>query len=84
MALRTPDEYRESLRDGRRVYIMGEKVEDVTAHPLLKVATETVAQDFVLTESEVAETSARYLFVKDLFRWWRVRRPESLQPGAVQ
>jgi 4-hydroxybutyryl-CoA dehydratase/vinylacetyl-CoA-Delta-isomerase len=63
MALRTPDEYRESLRDGRRVYILGEKVEDVTAHPLLKVAVETVAQDFVLTESE--DPDVRNLFVAE-------------------
>jgi 4-hydroxybutyryl-CoA dehydratase/vinylacetyl-CoA-Delta-isomerase len=60
MALRTADEYRESLRDGRRVYMLGEKVEDVTTHPLLKVTAETVAQDFVLTESEDPE-------VRDLF-----------------
>jgi len=61
MALRTPDEYRESLRDKRRVYIMGQKVEDVTTHPILKVAVETVAQDFVLTESE--DPDVRDLFV---------------------
>ncbi len=61
MALRTADEYRESLRDGRLVYILGEKVEDVTTHKLLKVAVETVAQDFVLSESEDPEI--RNLFV---------------------
>lgn len=61
MALRTADEYRKSLRDGRRVYILGEKVEDVTTHKLLKIATETVAQDFVLTESE--DPQVRNLFV---------------------
>ena len=61
MALRTPDEYRESLRDGRSVYILGEKVEDVTTHPLLKVSVETVAQDFVLSESE--DPAIRSLFV---------------------
>ncbi len=61
MALRTAEQYRESLRDGRRVYLLGEKVEDVTTHRLLKVATETVAQDFVLTESE--DPKVRDLFV---------------------
>ncbi len=60
MVLRTPDEYRQSLRDGRRVYVMGERVEDVTTHPILKVAVETVAQDFALAESEDPE-------VRDLF-----------------
>ena len=63
MALRTADEYRESLRDGRRVYILGEKVEDVTKHKLLKVSVETVAQDFVLSESEDPEV--RNLFVAE-------------------
>ncbi|RJP70956.1 MAG: hypothetical protein C4532_08470 [Candidatus Abyssobacteria bacterium SURF_17] len=61
MALKTPDQYRESLRDGRRVYILGEKVEDVTKHPILRVSVETVAQDFVLTESK--DPHIRDLFV---------------------
>jgi 4-hydroxybutyryl-CoA dehydratase/vinylacetyl-CoA-Delta-isomerase len=52
MAIRTPEEYKESLRDGRSVYMFGEKVEDVTTHPVLKVGTETAAGDFVLTESK--------------------------------
>ena len=35
MALRTPDEYRASLRDGRRLIYRGEPVDDVTTHPSL-------------------------------------------------
>ena len=35
MALRTPEEYRESLRDGRRVIYRGELVDDITSHPSL-------------------------------------------------
>ena len=46
MAIRTPEEYRQSLRDGRRVYMFGEKVEDVTTHPILKIGTETAAGDY--------------------------------------
>jgi 4-hydroxyphenylacetate 3-monooxygenase len=34
--LRTGAEYRESIRDGRAVWIDGERVEDVTAHPAFK------------------------------------------------
>ncbi len=34
--IRTGDEYRESIRDGREVYIDGEKVADVTTHPMFK------------------------------------------------
>ncbi|GAB4341606.1 MAG: 4-hydroxyphenylacetate 3-hydroxylase family protein [Candidatus Abyssubacteria bacterium] len=63
MALRTAEEYRQSLRDGRRVFMLGEKVEDVTTHRILKVAVETVAQDFVLTEMEDPEV--RRLFVAE-------------------
>lgn len=29
----TGDEYVESLRDGREVYLHGERIEDVTTHP---------------------------------------------------
>jgi aromatic ring hydroxylase len=36
MGLRTADEYRDSLRDGRRVVYRGELVEDVTSHPSLE------------------------------------------------
>jgi 4-hydroxybutyryl-CoA dehydratase/vinylacetyl-CoA-Delta-isomerase len=52
MGLRTVEEYKESLRDGRRVYIQGEKVEDVTTHPILSIVVDTVAQGFALTSSE--------------------------------
>ena len=34
--IRTGRHYRDSLRDGRRVWINGERVQDVTAHPMLK------------------------------------------------
>lgn len=34
--LRTGDEYRESIRDGREVYINGEQVKDVPSHPMFK------------------------------------------------
>jgi len=61
MAIRTPEEYRQSLRDGRRVYMFGEKVEDVTTHPILKIGTETAAGDYVLTESP--DPQVRDLFV---------------------
>tara|TARA_Y100001960_G_scaffold333322_1_gene437774 strand:- start:4177 stop:5685 length:1509 start_codon:yes stop_codon:yes gene_type:complete len=36
MMIRTGDEYRESIRDGREVWIDGEKVKDLTQHPMLK------------------------------------------------
>ena len=34
--IRTGEHYRDGLRDGREVWIDGERVKDVTAHPVLK------------------------------------------------
>ncbi|MGB3388675.1 MAG: 4-hydroxyphenylacetate 3-hydroxylase family protein, partial [Pseudaminobacter sp.] len=34
--IRTGNEYRDSLRDGRRIWINGERVQDVTRHPMFK------------------------------------------------
>ena len=34
--IRTGNQYRESLRDGREVWINGERVRDVTTHPTFK------------------------------------------------
>jgi len=70
MGLRTADEFKESLRDGRRVYVYGERVEDVTTHPILKISVETAAGDFVLTHMEDPE-------IRDLFV---VTNPETGEP----
>jgi 4-hydroxyphenylacetate 3-monooxygenase len=40
----TGDEYLESLRDGRQIWIYGEKVDDVTAHPAFRNAARSVAR----------------------------------------
>src|SRR5215216_1296968 len=40
----TGAEYLASLRDGREVYIYGEQVEDVTAHPAFRNAARSVAR----------------------------------------
>src|SRR6202789_1791524 len=34
--IRTGDEYRQSIRDGREVYLNGERIEDVVTHPAFK------------------------------------------------
>jgi 4-hydroxybutyryl-CoA dehydratase/vinylacetyl-CoA-Delta-isomerase len=49
MGLKTAQEYKESLRDGRTVYICGERVADVYAHPMLKTCIETAALDYEMT-----------------------------------
>ena len=43
MPIRRGEEFLESLRDGRRVWVRGELVEDVTAHPSLKGCAQSVA-----------------------------------------
>ena len=47
---RTPEEYRESLRDSRRVFYRGEEVEDVTTHPVLRHAVEHASLDYKMAE----------------------------------
>ena len=60
MGIRSVEEYKASLRDGRKVYVRGERVEDVTTHPILKVSVDTVAQGFALTAS--GDPEVRNLF----------------------
>lgn len=40
----TGSEYMESLKDGRNVYIYGEKVKDVTTHPAFRNSVRSVAK----------------------------------------
>jgi aromatic ring hydroxylase len=46
MALRTVDQYKASLRDGRVVYFSGQPVEDVTTHPVIGIAVDHAAIDY--------------------------------------
>ena len=41
--MRTGDEYLRSLKDGRRVFVDGELVKDVTAHPAFRQAARSIA-----------------------------------------
>jgi len=50
MALRTAEQYIESLRDGRTVYFRGQRVADVTTHPVISVAVNHAAIDYRLAE----------------------------------
>ena len=46
--MRNAQQYVESLRDGREVYIHGERVEDITTHPSLRKAIDHGAIDYEL------------------------------------
>lgn len=50
MPLRTPEQYRASLRDGRTVYYKGERVPDVTENPVIQVAIEHASIDYRMAE----------------------------------
>ena len=50
MGLRTPEQYKESLRDGRAVFFRGEKVADVTTHPVIGIAVEHACIDYRMAE----------------------------------
>lgn len=55
--IRTGDEYRAGLRDGREVWIDGERVSDVTTHPALKPIVDAKARMYDLAH-EAASASA--------------------------
>lgn len=61
MPLRTPEEYVASLRDGRRVFYRGERVHDVTAHPVIARAIDHASIDFRMAE----DPQFRHLAVVD-------------------
>lgn len=50
MAIRTPEQYLESLKDGRLVYCVGEKVKDVTQHPILKICANWMSMDYIIQQ----------------------------------
>ncbi|MFH1032406.1 MAG: 4-hydroxyphenylacetate 3-hydroxylase N-terminal domain-containing protein [Chloroflexota bacterium] len=46
--IRTPEQYVESLRDGRALYFEGEKIKDMTKHPKFKASINGVALSYHL------------------------------------
>jgi 4-hydroxyphenylacetate 3-monooxygenase len=59
--LRTGQEYRESLRDGRQVWIDGEKVADVTTHPAFKPIVDIRARIYDLGHGEATRDVMTYV-----------------------
>jgi 4-hydroxybutyryl-CoA dehydratase / vinylacetyl-CoA-Delta-isomerase len=50
MGIRTAQQYVESLRDDRVVYMLGERVKDVTRHPILRIAIDWMGMDYVIQQ----------------------------------
>ena len=86
--LMTGSEYLESIRDGRRVYIGSERVDDVTTHPAFRNAAQTLATIYdrkrapenrkVMTCEEDGETFSAYFLLprmrEDLYRRFETHR----------
>src|SRR6185436_1501802 len=53
MPLRTVQQYVESLRDDRTVFYRGERVPDVTRHPVISVAVEHASIDYAMADDPV-------------------------------
>ena len=59
--IRTGDQYRESIRDGREVWIDGEKVDDVTIHPAFKPIVDIRAMIYDLGHDEATAEVMTYV-----------------------
>ena len=59
--IRTGDEYRESLRDGREVWIDGERVDDVTTHPAFRPIVDVRARIYDLAHEPATEDVMSYV-----------------------
>ena len=58
--IRTGDEYRESIRDGREVWMDGERVPDVTDHPMFKPLVDARARIYDLAHEAATQDVMSY------------------------
>jgi len=86
--LLTGDEYLESIRDGRKVYVGGERVDDVTHHPAFRNAARSFAMIYdrkrapenrdVMTVEEDGDTFSSYFLLprsrEDLYKRFETHR----------
>lgn len=59
--IRTGDEYRESIRDGREVYIDGERVADVTTHPAFRPIVDVRARIYDMAHDAATQDVMTYV-----------------------
>lgn len=59
--IRTGEEYRESIRDGRKVWIDGEEVSDVTTHPAFKPIVDARSRIYDLAHEETTQDVMTYI-----------------------
>ena len=70
-SMRTGAEYLRSLRDGRQVFVDGEKVADVTAHPAFREAARSVARLFDIAAAPENRDRMTFLSPKTGMPVWR-------------
>ena len=75
--MRTGAEYLRSLKDGRRVFLDGERVKDVTAHPAFREAARSIANLYDIAAAP--ELRERMTFVspktgEPVHRAWQIPR----------
>lgn len=58
--IRTGTDYRESIRDGRQVWIDGERVDDVTSHPAFKPIVDVRARIYDLAHDDATREVMTY------------------------
>ncbi len=59
--IRTGEQYRESIRDGREVWIDGERVDDVTTHPAFKPIVDIRARIYDLAHEAATQDVMSYV-----------------------
>ncbi|MDA9983014.1 4-hydroxyphenylacetate 3-hydroxylase, partial [Gammaproteobacteria bacterium] len=83
--IRTGEQYLESIRDGREVYVNGEKVKDVTSHPMFKplvdirariydMAHDADTSDLMTYEEEGEKFAIGLKLPHSQQDWWKKRR----------
>ena len=90
MAVRTGEQFLQGLRDGREVWLEGERVEDVTTHPKLTRMAHTLADIYDLQHSP--ELRERMTFASPTSHQGahsraprlldEIRQPETMESGA--
>jgi 4-hydroxyphenylacetate 3-monooxygenase len=59
--IRTGEQYRESIRDGRQVWINGERVKDVTTHPMFKPIVDIRARIYDMAHEKATQNVMSYV-----------------------
>ncbi len=77
--IRTGDQYRGSLRDGREVWIDGQKVEDLPSHPSFRPIVDVTARIYDLAHEDSTRELMSYVNATV-----RATRDRNLIPAGAQ